>query len=81
MSAYTFLSLSLRVCEGMRSPHSSWLTSSTCRVETPAKYMSIVARGAGDLVGLRVEHRVQGLLDAFADHPVQGGLQHGLVDL
>ena len=42
---------------------------------------ALVARGAGDLVGLRVEHRVQGLLDAFADHPVQGGLQHGLVDL
>ena len=48
------------------------------RLAVPA---ALVARGAGDLVGLGVEHRVQGLLDAFADHPVQGGFQHGLVDL
>ena len=41
ISAYTRLSLSLRVCEGMRSPHSSWLMSSTWRVDTPARYMSI----------------------------------------
>ena len=29
MSAYTLLSLSERVCEGILSPHSSWLMSST----------------------------------------------------
>ena len=43
ISAYTFLSLSLNVCEGMRSPHSNWLISSTRRVLTPARYMSISA--------------------------------------
>ena len=43
MSEYTFLSLSLNVCEGMWSPHNSWLTSSTCRVPTPARYMSTKA--------------------------------------
>ena len=48
------------------------------RLPLPA---ALIACGAGDLVGLRVKHRVQGLLDAFADHPVQCGLQHGLVDL
>lgn len=42
---------------------------------------ALVLGGVGDLVGLGVEHRVEGLLDALADHPVQGGLQHGLVDL
>ena len=41
MSPYTFLSLSPNVCEGMRSPHSNWPVSSTCLVETPARYMSI----------------------------------------
>ena len=43
MSPYTFLSLPLRVREGMRSPHSSWPVSSTRRVPTPARYMPISA--------------------------------------
>ena len=41
ISSYTFLSLSLNVWEGMRSPHGNWLMSSTCLVLTPARYMSI----------------------------------------
>ena len=39
--SYTFLSLSESVCEGIRPPHSRRLMSSTRRVLTPARYMSI----------------------------------------
>ena len=43
MFPYTFLSLSESVCEGIRSPHSNWLMSSTRLVDTPARHMSISA--------------------------------------
>ena len=43
MSPYTFLSLSLRVWDGILAPHSNWLMASTCRVRTPARYMSMRA--------------------------------------
>ena len=43
ISAYTRLSLSLNVWDGMRSPHGNWPVSSTCLVDTPARYMSISA--------------------------------------
>lgn len=43
ISPYTFLSLSLRVWDGILSPHGNWLMSSTCRVLTPARYMSMRA--------------------------------------
>ena len=33
ISAYTRLSLSLNVRDGMRSPHSNWPVSSTCLVD------------------------------------------------
>lgn len=42
---------------------------------------TLVARGAGVLVRLRVEHRVQNLLDLRGDEPVELGLELGLVDL
>ena len=48
ISAYTRLSLSLNVWEGMRSPHGSWPMSSTCLVDTPARYMSISASPTPD---------------------------------
>jgi hypothetical protein len=41
--AYTRLSWSDRVCDGIRSPHRAWLMSSTRLVDTPARYMSIRA--------------------------------------
>ena len=43
ISPYTFLSLSLNVWDGMRSPHGNWPMSSTCLVDAPARYMSIRA--------------------------------------
>lgn len=51
ISAYTLLSLSESVCEGMRSPHGSWPVSSTRRADTPARYMSI--RDSSTLCSLR----------------------------
>ncbi len=39
--SYTFPGLSESVCEGIRSPHGSRPVSSTRRVLTPARYMSI----------------------------------------
>ena len=43
ISAYTRLSLSLNVRDGMRSPHGNWPVSSACLVGTPAGYMPISA--------------------------------------
>ena len=43
ISPYTFLSLSLNVRDGILPPHGNWPVSSTCRVLTPARYMSMRA--------------------------------------
>lgn len=42
------MSLSLNVWDGIRSPHSSRLMSSTLRVLTPARYISISASSTLD---------------------------------
>lgn len=44
-------------------------------------FLALVARGAGHLFGLGVEHRVEDLLDLRGDEPVELGLELGLVDL
>jgi hypothetical protein len=42
---------------------------------------TLVAGRAGDLVGLGVQHPVEDLGDLLAHHPVQLGLEHGLIHL
>ena len=42
---------------------------------------TLVSGRPGDLVGLRVEHRVEYLGDLLRDEPVEPGLEHVLVDL
>lgn len=47
----------------------------------PASAGSLVARGVGDSVGLRVMHLVDDLLDLLVHHPVEFGFEHGLIEL
>lgn len=42
---------------------------------------SLVSGGVGDFVDFRVKHQVDGLLDLLAHHPVEIGLEHGLIEL
>jgi len=42
---------------------------------------ALVAGGARDLVRLRVQHRVQQLLDLLRHQPVESRLEHVLIDL
>ncbi|KFJ07483.1 putative deoxyuridine 5'-triphosphate nucleotidohydrolase [Bifidobacterium tsurumiense] len=43
--------------------------------------VSLVSDGIGYLVGLRVEHRVDDLLDLLAHHRVESGLEHDVIEL
>jgi hypothetical protein len=136
-SLQTFLNLSDKIRDGIRSPHKAWPMPSTRRVDTPARYMSTsasptlpsrrrqrsittdpktippefrhphrhfpgpdrqitlavartvrlpgirtpVSRRSRQLVRLGVQHRIQRLIDLLGRHPVEFGLEHGLVDL
>ena len=42
---------------------------------------TLVSGGVGDLVGLRIEHRVEDLRHLLGDQPVEPGLEQVLVDL
>lgn len=43
--------------------------------------LALVSGGVGDLVGLDVEHGVDGLLDLDSNQGIELGLEHGVVEL
>ena len=49
--------------------------------ERPPVGLALVSGGVGDLVGLGVEHGVDGLLDLDSNQSIELGLEHGVVEL